>query len=198
MLRKCRMNTSIKKPVVDLKFYRQLFISTFMISVLTVGGGYVIISLLKSKFVDEYGWIDDKETLNLVTVAQSMPGSMAVNASVLLGYNMAGLTGALTALVATILPPLIIISVIEKCYGIFIESDVVRLALKGMQCGATALVLNVAIDLIIKEWRQKLAIPILIALGTFVAGFFFDADLMKILAVDAVLGLLLLRDPKYG
>ena len=85
-------------------FYGKLFQSTFLISAFTVGGGFVIIPLLRAKYVDEYGWLSDKETLNLVSIAQSMPGVVAVNASIILGYRMAGIPGALTALAATILP----------------------------------------------------------------------------------------------
>jgi len=58
----------------DREFYWKLFKSTFLISTFTVGGGYVIVPLLKAKFVDEYHWLDDKETLTLVSVAQSAPG----------------------------------------------------------------------------------------------------------------------------
>ena len=61
-------------------FYGKLFQSTFLISAFTVGGGFVIIPLLRAKYVDEYGWLSDKETLNLVSIAQSMPGVVAVNA----------------------------------------------------------------------------------------------------------------------
>ena len=87
------------------RFYWVLFKSTFLISAFTVGGGMVIIPLLKSKFVDEYGWIDDKETLDIVAIAQSMPGVMAINASIMLGYRMSGLMGTMVTLMATILPP---------------------------------------------------------------------------------------------
>ena len=178
-------------------FYRALFCSTFWISALTVGGGYVIISLLKAKYVDEYGWLDDTETLNLVTVAQSLPGVMAVNTAILLGYRMAGIPGALTAVLATILPPLMILSVVAQAYDAFAESPMVRLALKGMQCGATALLVSVAVDLVRKQCQKKLTIPLAIMAGTFIANFFFDVNLMLLVAIDGLLGLWLLRAPKY-
>lgn len=129
-------------------FYRKLFQSTFLISAFTVGGGFVIIPLLRAKYVEEYGWLTDKDTLNLVSIAQSMPGVVAVNASIILGYRMAGLRGTLTALAATILPPLITLSIISCAYDWFASNPYVRYALKGMQCGATALIVNVAIDLL--------------------------------------------------
>ena len=100
-------------------FFWILFKSTFLISAFTVGGGMVIIPLLKTKFVDEYGWIDDKETLDIVAIAQSMPGVMAINASIMLGYRMAGLMGTAVTLLATALPPLITMTLIAFFYDIF-------------------------------------------------------------------------------
>ena len=179
-------------------FYWKLFQSTFLISAFTVGGGFVIIPLLRAKYVDEYGWLDDKETLNLVSIAQSMPGVVAVNAAIILGYRMAGLRGALTALVATILPPLVTLSVISCAYDWFATNPYVRYALKGMQCGATALIVNVAIDLLQKQWRKKLLWPLAIIVGTFVANFFFDVNIMLLVVIDGLLGLVFLRGAAYG
>ncbi len=188
---------NVNRPERGAHFYRALFCSTFLISAFTVGGGFVIIPLLKAKYVDEYGWLEDKETLDLVAIAQSLPGVVAVNAAILLGYRMAGVLGALTAAFATILPPLITLSVIARAYDFFIQSQLVCLMLKGMQCGATAMIVNVAIDLIMKQCRSKLVIPILIMAGTFVANFFFDVNLMLLIIVDGLLGLMLLRGPEY-
>jgi chromate transporter len=116
-----------------------------------------------------------------------------VNAAILLGYRMAGIPGALTALFATILPPLITLSVIAQAYEAFASSPVVRLVLKGMQCGATALIVNVAVDLVSKQCKKKLTIPLLILVGTFVASFFFGVNLMILIAIDALVGFLFLR-----
>lgn len=179
-------------------FYWKLFQSTFLISAFTVGGGFVIIPLLRAKYVDEYGWLDDKETLNLVSIAQSMPGVVAVNAAIILGYRMAGLRGALTALAATILPPLVTLSVISCAYDWFATNPYVRYALKGMQCGATALIVNVAIDLLQKQWRKKLLWPLAIIVGTFVTNFFFDVNIMLLVVIDGLLGLVFLRGAAYG
>lgn len=179
-------------------FYWKLFQSTFLISAFTVGGGFVIIPLLRAKYVDEYGWLDDKETLNLVSIAQSMPGVVAVNAAIILGYRMAGLRGALTALAATILPPLVTLSVISCAYDWFATNPYVRYALKGMQCGATALIVNVAIDFLQKQWRKKLLWPLAIIVGIFVANFFFGVNIMLLVVIDGLLGLVFLRGAAYG
>lgn len=183
---------------VDKDFYWKLFKSTFIISAFTIGGGFVIIPLLKAKFVDEYGWLNDKEALNLVAIAQSAPGVVAANAAISMGYRMAGFKGSMVALLATVLPPLITLSLISYCYDFFASNQYIQLMLKGMQCGATAIILNVALDLLIKEWKKKLFIPLLIIVGTFVANYFFDINLMYAILVDAIIGFFLLRDKKYA
>ena len=174
-------------------FYWKLFKSTFIISAFTIGGGFVIIPLLKAKFVDEYKWMDDKEALNLVAIAQSAPGVVAANAAISMGYKLGGIRGTLTALLATILPPLITLSVISYAYDAFAHNQYIQLVLKGMQCGATAIIINVAIDLLKKELKKKLALPLLI-----IANYFFDVNLMYAVIVDAVIGFFLLRDKKYA
>lgn len=176
----------------------KLFKSTFIISAFTIGGGFVIIPLLKAKFVDEYKWLDDKEALNLVAIAQSAPGVVAANAAISLGYRLAGFKGTLVALAATILPPLITLSIISYAYDAFANNQYIQLLLKGMQCGATAIIINVAIDILHKELKKKLVLPLLIILGTFVANYFFHVNLMYAVVVDAIIGFFLLRDKKYA
>ena len=181
----------------DKNFYWLLFKSTFIVSMFTVGGGYVIIPLLKAKYVDEYHWITDEETLNMVAIAQSTPGIMAVNTAIMLGYRMVGVAGALTGMFATVLPPLIIITIVATFYDLVASNEYVQLVLKGMQCGATALLLNVAIDLLKKQFSKKLLLPIAIILGTFVANLFFGVNIMLLVAIDGVIGFFLMRDKKY-
>ena len=66
----------------------KLFISTLYLSAFTFGGGYVIITLMKKKFVDQYHWIDDEEMLDLIAIAQSSPGAIAVNGAIVVGYKL--------------------------------------------------------------------------------------------------------------
>ena len=90
----------------------KLFWSTLYLSAFTFGGGYVIVTLMKKKFVDEYHWIEENEMLDLIAIAQSSPGAIAVNGAIVVGYKLAGMIGALTAIIATIIPPFVIISLI--------------------------------------------------------------------------------------
>jgi chromate transporter len=79
--------------------YWQLFLSTFKLSACTFGGGFVIIPLMRERFVKELHWIEEEEMLDLTAIAQSSPGSIAINASILVGYHVAGIPGALITVV---------------------------------------------------------------------------------------------------
>ena len=79
--------------------YWQLFLSTFKLSACTFGGGFVIIPLMRERFVKELRWIEEEEMLDLTAIAQSSPGSIAINASILVGYHVAGIPGALITVV---------------------------------------------------------------------------------------------------
>lgn len=179
-------------------FYWKLFKSTFIINVFTVGGGFVIIPLLKAKYVDEYKWIKEKDALDLVAIAQSMPGVVAINSAVILGYKMRGVKGTLTALLATVLPPLITLSLICIFYNLFATNPYVKLLLKGMQCGATALIINVAYDLLKKEIKKKYILSLFIICFTFGMSFFTDINVMYLIVIDGIIGLILMRDKKYN
>ena len=190
------MMNDIVTPKRDAHFFWTLFKSTFLISAFTVGGGFVIIPLLKGKYVDEYHWISDKDTLDMVAIAQSMPGVIAVNSAVILGYRMAGVLGTLVALVATVLPCLITLSIISYWYDFVIQNLYIKMILRGMQCGATALIVNVGIDLLIKQGK-KLLLPIAIIVATFIANLFFDVNIMALIVIDGIIGFAFMRDKKY-
>lgn len=175
----------------NLSFYVQLFKSTLYISAFTFGGGYVIIPLMKKKFVEEYKWVDEKEMLNLTAIAQSSPGAMAVNAAILIGYRLAGMLGALLTMLGTILPPLIILSILSIAYSTFIENAVIRLILKGMQVGVAAVVLDVSITMILNLIKDKKIFPIIIMIGAFVATFFLHVNAAIIILVCGIIGAVL-------
>ena len=101
------------------KVLRKLFFSTLYLSAFTFGGGYVIVTLLKKKFVDELHWIDEEEMLDLVAIAQSSPGAIAVNGAIVVGYKLAGLLGVLVSVLGAILPPFFILTTLSFFYGMF-------------------------------------------------------------------------------
>ena len=91
----------------------KLFFSMLYISAFTFGGGFVIVTLMKRRFVDELKWLDEQEMLDMTALAQSSPGAIAVNAAVLVGWKTGGFAGMLTAALGTVLPPVVILSVIS-------------------------------------------------------------------------------------
>ncbi|MEI3525361.1 MAG: chromate transporter [Eubacteriales bacterium] len=125
----------------------KLFISTLYLSAFTFGGGYVIVTLMKKKFVDGYHWIEEDEMLDLVAIAQSSPGAIAVNGAIVIGYKLAGLAGALVSILGTILPPFVILSVVSAFYTTFRDSFLVSQMLEGMQAGVGAVIAAVVYEM---------------------------------------------------
>ena len=92
-------------PVGRAARLRALFLSTLYISAFTFGGGFIIVTFMKRKFVDELHWLDDQEMLDMTALAQSSPGAIAVNAAILVGWRVEGLAGMVVAVLGTIIPP---------------------------------------------------------------------------------------------
>ncbi len=172
----------------DLKLYLKLFASTFYLSAFTFGGGYVIISLMRKKFVEQYKWIEENEMLDLTAIAQSTPGVIAVNASILIGYRMAGVPGALFTVFGTVSPPLIILSVISVAYTAFRDSVMVGYTLRGMQAGVAAVIIDVVINMIMNILKEKKKFPIFLMLIAFIAAFIFEVSVIIIILVCGVVG----------
>jgi chromate transporter len=165
----------------------KLFTSTLVISAFTFGGGYVIVPLMKKKFVDELHWLKEEETLDFIAIAQSAPGAVAVNASILLGYRIAGLSGALVAILGTILPPMVTLSVISYFYLAFQANPAVNAALGAMRAGVAAVIINVVLQIGLGIVRQKQITPILTMLAVLVA-LYFKINIMLIILLCALFG----------
>ena len=168
--------------------YMKLFSSTFYLSAFTFGGGYVIIPLMQKKFVDDLKWIYEDEMLNLTAIAQSSPGAVAVNASILLGYRVAGILGAFISILGTVLPPLIIISIISFFYTAFRENIVVNAVLKGMQAGVAAVIADVVLNLGGNVVKEKDLISAFVMISAFIATFFLKINVMYIILVCGCIG----------
>lgn len=168
--------------------YWKLFWSTFQLSAFTFGGGYVIVPLMRRKFVLQLHWIEDDEMLDLTAIAQSTPGAMAVNASVLVGYRVAGIPGAFITVLATILPPFLILSVISLFYAQFRDNWVVNLVLRGMQAGVAAVICDVVVSMSRNIFKLRRALPVIMLAGAFIASWFFNINVVLIILLCAVVG----------
>jgi len=173
------------------KILLKLFFSMLYISAFTFGGGFVIITFMKRKFADELKWIDEQEILDITALAQSAPGPIAVNAAILIGWRTAGLAGMITAVMATIIPPIVIISVISLFYAAFAENKYVAFVLKGMQAGVAAVILDVVFGMGKNVVKKRSAVHIVVMLAAFAATFFFNVNVIFIIIVAALIGVLM-------
>ena len=155
------------------KVLQKLFLSTLYLSAFTFGGGYVIVTLMKKKFVDEYHWIEENEMLDLVAIAQSSPGPIAVNGAIVVGYKLAGMIGVLVSIIGTIIPPFLIISVISVCYQAFRDNFFVSQMLEGMQAGVGAVIASVTYEMGAGVVKEKDPLSLVILVCAFAAACFF-------------------------
>ncbi len=168
----------------------RLFLSTLYLSAFTFGGGYVIVTLMKKKFVDEYHWIGEDEMLDLVAIAQSSPGAIAVNGAIVVGYKLAGILGAVVAILGTILPPFVIITVISVCYNAFRENFFVAQMLSGMQAGVGAVIASVTYDMGAPIAKEKDPMSLIIMIGAFFAACILQINVIYIVIVCGGLGVI--------
>jgi chromate transporter len=169
-------------------FYKKLFLSTFSVSAFTFGGGYVIVPLMKKKFVDELNWMNEDEMLDIVAISQTLPGPMVVDASVLVGYRLAGLAGAAVALLSTLLPPLVILSVISMFYQAFQTNPVVNAVLKGMQAGIAAIIADVVFSGVGKVLKAGNILSTFIMIASFCVVYFFNISVIWVILVCGAFG----------
>lgn len=172
------------------KLYFELFKSTFVLSASTFGGGYVIVPLMRKKFVQEYEWIEENEMLDLIALAQSSPGAMAVNASILIGYRMAGIIGSLVTVLGTVLPPLLIITVISVFYDAFKANWLANTFMIGMRSGVAAMIFDVVIKMFKGVIKDRNATSIIIILITLIMSSLFKISISYFLLFGGFVGLM--------
>jgi len=166
----------------------KIFLSTLYLSAFTFGGGYVIVTLLRKKFVDELHWIDQEEMLDLVAIAQSSPGAIAVNGAIVVGYKIAGLPGIITAVLGAVIPPFAILSLISIFYNAFKTSFVVKSLLTGMKAGVSAVIISVVFDMASGIIKGKEAMQIAVMAAAFVLGYVLKVNVICIILGAAAIG----------
>ncbi len=177
-------------PVPEGKKLSTLFFSMLYISAFTFGGGFVIVTFMKRKFVDHLHWLTEEEMLDLTALAQSSPGAIAVNAAILVGWRAAGFAGMAAAVAGTVLPPVAILSVISLFYAAFASNIYVALVLRGMQAGVAAVILDVVWSLGKGVAKQKSTLDLFIMAAAFAATFLFHVNVIYIILAAALAGVL--------
>ena len=128
----------------------------------TFGGGYAMINLLDNEFVERKKWIGSEEFMNLVTIAESTPGPIAINCATFTGYKKAGFIGAFAATLGIVVPSFIVIYLISIFLDNFLELTIIANAFKGIKIAVGILILDAAITMIKKMHKKKLPRAIMI------------------------------------
>lgn len=168
--------------------YGKLFGSMFLISACTFGGGFVIVSLMKKKFVDEYKWLTQEQMLDMTAIAQSSPGAIAVNAALQVGFLIGGAAAAAVAVAATILPPLLLISVLSFLYAAVRDSAVIATLLQGMQLGVGAVLLDVTCSLGKPVLKSRSVLLIGVMAAAFILSSVLHVNVVYIILGTALVG----------
>ena len=137
----------------------ELFASFFRVGLFTFGGGFAMIPLIQREVIDKHHWIEEQDFLDLMIVAQSAPGPIALNTAVFVGYKMQRFRGALAALLGIVIPSFVIILLIALLFQDIRHNAVVDAAFKGMRPAVVALILIPMISLARKlHWSMSVII----------------------------------------
>ncbi|MDD6563505.1 MAG: chromate transporter [Clostridiales bacterium] len=166
----------------------QLFLTFFRIGLFTFGGGYAMIPLIQRETVERRKWISDDDILEVIAIAESTPGPIAINSATFIGYKVAGVWGAVCATLGTVLPSFIIILIISFFLRQFQDIKAVQYAFNGIRAGVLALV--------IKAWwtmakkMPKNSIAYIIAIGAFLAAGILDIHVLLVIVCSGIIGLI--------
>lgn len=166
----------------------QLFITFFKIGAFTFGGGYAMVPLIQREAVEKNGWISDDDILEIVAIAESTPGPIAVNSATFIGYRIAGFWGALCSTLGVVLPSFIVILIIAYLLREFQNIKAVQYAFNGIRAGVLALILKAVWSMYKKS--DKNALFYIISIGAFIAAAIFDLNVFIIIISCALIGLI--------
>src|SRR5699024_7592661 len=129
----------------------KMFLTFLKIGAFTFGGGFAMIPIIQEEVVNKHNWIKEEEFLDTISVAQSAPGSIAVNSSIYVGYKIKGVAGAIVCTVGTVLPPFMTILVIAKFFAIFRDNPIFNSVFAGIRPAVVALIFSALYRLVYKS-----------------------------------------------
>jgi len=162
----------------------------FRIALFTFGGGYAILPMIDKEIVQKHHWAENDEVMDYYAIGQSLPGIIAVNTAVFIGYKIAGVKGALASALGIICPSIILITLIATLLSGFQEIPVVRHALSGIRIGVCVLMVATIVQL--GKNAIKSAIAIVICLATFALAYFLGLNIALLVILSAVAGIVIM------
>ena len=170
-----------------MKLLVELFVTFFKIGLFTFGGGYAMIPLIQKEVAEKRKWITDDDILEIIAIAESTPGPIAINSATFVGYRTAGFFGAFFATFGVVLPSFVIISIISMVLNEFREVKVVQYAFFGIRAGVLGLIVKALVSMYKKCPKSAVSYAIMIAGFILVA--FLDVNVLLVIIGSAVLGL---------
>ena len=166
----------------------ELFWTFFKIGAFTFGGGYAMIPLIQREAVEGHGWISDDDILEIVAIAESTPGPIAVNSATFVGYRTAGIAGAFCATFGVVLPSFVIIALLSGVIDRFQHVRAVSYAFYGIRAGVLALILKALYTMFKKS--KKNAVSLCISALAFVMIAVLKLDVIAVIVICALIGLI--------
>ena len=180
-----------------------LFLSFLKIGTFTIGGGYVMIPLIKESFVEKKAWLEESEFLDILAIAESSPGPIAINMSTYIGYKKYGLKGALIATIGVVIPSFVCIYIISLFFENILSYPIVRNAFIGIRIGVSFTIIKVATKMFITEYKNSndkaliLSMFTIIVLAITIATWFsYTLTMIQVLLVVFVLAFGLIKVKK--
>lgn len=183
----CKADTKENK-IIKLS---EIFVQFLTLSIFAFGGGTTIISMMKDRFVDRLKWISEDEMNEMLTIVLSAPGATVINISILMAYRLRGIKGALIAILASILPPFIVIVLLLKVYKQASDSVIVINMLKGIKSAAAAIIVVVVSKMTISLIKKKNSYLIALFLIFFVLTRYANINVMILMFVSLIIGVLI-------
>ena len=168
--------------------YLDLFLTFLKIGAFTFGGGYAMIPLIQRETVDNHGWITNEDVLEIVAIAESTPGPVAINSATFVGHKIGGFFGAASATAGVILPSFVIIYVISFVLRQFEELKAVQYAFDGIRAGVLALIIQALVSMYRQYPKDQAAY--LIMAGAFAAVALFGVNVLLVIVCCALAGFL--------
>ena len=185
------IKNKMKNPSVQSQYSKKLkdlFITSLKLGAFTFGGGYAMFPLLQREYAQNKGYFTDDEMLDILAVAQSLPGMIAINACILIGYRLCSYLGAFVAVFAIALPSLIVMSIISFFYVQFSTNLYVIAALKGIRIAVIALLVQAVIKL--GKQGVKGTFGWIMAITAFLLAIFSNIHLFFLILASGIVGLL--------
>ncbi len=165
----------------------ELFLAFFKIGAFTFGGGYAMIPLIQREAVENKKWVSDEDILDIVAIAESTPGPIAINSATFVGFKTAGVWGSFFATLGVVLPSFVIISLIAYLLSEFAHIDAVKYAFFGIRAGVLALVTK-SLWTMFKKAPKGAVSKVIMALALLLVAF-FSVNALVVIVLGAVLGL---------